>query len=362
MSRNPRSILQNLVAFARQFRYHEERLLDPVHPDNPFPIDERVFLIEQGFSGAAYGFFRSFGEYKARVAELPHNPFSLPLRRAIEAFPGLIENRFHRWGWDLSILTPEGFARLCERCKADQEARERAVDEVAVSWRTLGKNLATHHGADRAAFAAEQRGVKPTMTPEEGERAYHQRVEELWMKPMIGHAVPEVSLDEHDQLCSAVNELERLARREWLFSTFTLGNPYSKDAEEVSLSELERAEGRETFEQPRDETRLSTKADGSGDARRTSSRRPKASNLDDLTSTAWKLLRAVRDKGAISSEKAVGRDAIAAKARVGNHDSKHNQYAFGQLADLQLIIAKRKVGTWITDAGIRALNKRSISG
>jgi hypothetical protein len=209
--RDPRQILDDLVAYARQFLTHEERLLDPVAPGNPFPIDERVHTIEQGFSGAAYHFFRAFNEYKARVAKLPHNPFSLPLRRAIEALPGLIESRFLRWGWDLSFLAPKGFARLCKRCQADKEARERAVDEAAVSWRTLGKDLATHHGADRAAFAAERRGVKPTMPPEQGERTYDQRVKDLWMKPMIGKTVPEVTLDEHDKLCRAVNELARLA-------------------------------------------------------------------------------------------------------------------------------------------------------
>jgi hypothetical protein len=84
--------------------------------------------------------------------------------------------------------------------------------------------------------------------------------------------------------------------------------------------------------------------------------------LDTLKPTAWKLLGALRDLGAIDSEKAARRDKITAKARKGNHDSKHNQEAFEQLSDLGLISARRNVGKWITQVGIDALNKRSISG
>src|SRR5262245_43833168 len=120
MSRHPYIILADLVAFARQFRTHEIRLIEPVDPLSEFPINGPVYQIEQGFSGAAYRIFLHFEEYKARVAELPHNPFPLPLRRAIEAIPRLIESRFRRWGWDLSILNRDDFARLCDRCKADE--------------------------------------------------------------------------------------------------------------------------------------------------------------------------------------------------------------------------------------------------
>jgi hypothetical protein len=84
--------------------------------------------------------------------------------------------------------------------------------------------------------------------------------------------------------------------------------------------------------------------------------------LDNLTPTAWKLLRAIRQLGAVNSEKAVGRSEITAKARTGNHDSKHNQEAFKQASGLGLITAKRNAGTWLTQAGIDALDKRSGCG
>jgi hypothetical protein len=84
--------------------------------------------------------------------------------------------------------------------------------------------------------------------------------------------------------------------------------------------------------------------------------------LDDLKKTDWKLLRALHDLGATNVEMAASRDKITAKAGTGNHDSKHNQDAFSRLSLLGLIKAKRNVGTHLTQAGIDALNKRSISG
>src|SRR5262249_27694388 len=134
----------------------------------------------------------------------------------IDALPALIESRLRRWGWDFSFLTPDGFARLCARCDADEAAREQATNQAALSWCHFGKNPVTHKGAERAAFRAELRGMTPEMTPEDGERAYPRCVAEYYMKPMIGSAIPEVSPDEEAQLCMAVDELQRLASRETL--------------------------------------------------------------------------------------------------------------------------------------------------
>jgi hypothetical protein len=46
MSRHPYFIIADLLACARQFRMHETRLGDPVHPANEFPINGPVFEIE----------------------------------------------------------------------------------------------------------------------------------------------------------------------------------------------------------------------------------------------------------------------------------------------------------------------------
>ena len=84
-----------------------------------------------------------------------------------------------------------------------------------------------------------------------------------------------------------------------------------------------------------------------------------AKSLDDLTPTAWKLLKAIRLLHATNSESAKSRPDIAAKAKTGNHDSDHNKDAFRRLSDLGLITAKKRIGTWLTDAGMSALDKRS---
>jgi hypothetical protein len=83
---------------------------------------------------------------------------------------------------------------------------------------------------------------------------------------------------------------------------------------------------------------------------------PRATRLDDLTPTAWKLLQTLRSLGAVTSEKALARAKIAEKAGAGNHDSKHIQEAFALLKRCGLIIARNNVGTWLTAAGVAAAN------
>jgi hypothetical protein len=87
-----------------------------------------------------------------------------------------------------------------------------------------------------------------------------------------------------------------------------------------------------------------------------------ARSPNDLTKTAWKLLRTIHQMGAMSAETAKTRTQITSRARTGNNDSKHNQSAFTQLSDLGWIAARKNVGTWLTDAGIAAADKRSIKG
>jgi hypothetical protein len=95
---------------------------------------------------------------------------------------------------------------------------------------------------------------------------------------------------------------------------------------------------------------------------KTNNQATKERGLDDLTPTGWKLLRALSQLEAFDSERAAGRAEITKKARTGNHDSKHNQEAFSALSHLGLIKAKRNAGTWLTQAGIDALDKRSKNG
>jgi hypothetical protein len=84
----------------------------------------------------------------------------------------------------------------------------------------------------------------------------------------------------------------------------------------------------------------------------------KALSLDDLIPTAWKLLESLPGLNAFNSGKAVSRDKIAAAADVGNADSHNTRAAFGALKDLRLIGTRRRVGTWITQAGLDALKSR----
>jgi hypothetical protein len=84
---------------------------------------------------------------------------------------------------------------------------------------------------------------------------------------------------------------------------------------------------------------------------------PQRRDREELTGTALKLLRALQGLDANNQETAKSRPDITAKARTGNHDSSSNQNAFRQLKDCGLIIARRNVGTWLTEEGRSVLNK-----
>lgn len=85
---------------------------------------------------------------------------------------------------------------------------------------------------------------------------------------------------------------------------------------------------------------------------------PKELTLDDLTATAWKLLRALREMNRRDSETAVTREEIAVKASTGNANSKNVRDAFAVMKALGLIETRKKVGTWLTEAGMDALKSR----
>jgi hypothetical protein len=79
--------------------------------------------------------------------------------------------------------------------------------------------------------------------------------------------------------------------------------------------------------------------------------RGKPSAADGLAPNDWKILRALDALKAFDSERATTRPKITKQAKVGNHDSKSNQESFARLSDLELIDARRNVGTWLTSKG-----------
>ncbi len=101
MSRHPYFVLSDFVSWACKFRMHETRI---VEPGFEFPLHGPVCEIEQGLAGASHHLWQLFDEYNAGIAELTPNPFSLPLRRAVEPVLVLIESRLRSWEWNLSFL------------------------------------------------------------------------------------------------------------------------------------------------------------------------------------------------------------------------------------------------------------------
>jgi hypothetical protein len=210
MSRHPYFVLSDFVSWACKFRMHETRI---VEPGLKFPLHGPVYEIEQGLAGASYQLWQLRDEYNASIAELGRNPFPLPLRRAVEPIIVLIENHLTSWEWDLSFLRACQFDRIRECCAAKQETRYDALLDAAASWRLFGKDLGQHHRADELALRAEQKEIKPSMTPEEGERLYPRRDKEWYFAPSMGWKIPSLTYKEHAQLCDAIDELEKYFHR-----------------------------------------------------------------------------------------------------------------------------------------------------
>jgi hypothetical protein len=95
---------------------------------------------------------------------------------------------------------------------------------------------------------------------------------------------------------------------------------------------------------------------------------PKVLTLDNLTPTAWNLLRAMLKAKAKDPGTAKTREEIVAvagtgnakskKDRPGNANSKNVRDAFRAMKELKLIGTEKNVGTWLTEAGLDALKSR----
>src|SRR5262249_26038398 len=109
-------------------------------------------------------------------------------------------------------LTPDGLHEIRERLRVHRESTYLPLLDAALSWR-LGRKVARHEAADDLAGKAEMLGIKPTMTPEEGENVIWDRHRVWFTTPALAGKVPTVSPEEHGELGEVVDELERQFRR-----------------------------------------------------------------------------------------------------------------------------------------------------
>jgi hypothetical protein len=233
VSRDPYYILEDIVRFAKRFSGWEGQLIERL-PGDPRPL-RPVYEFEEGLAFAALGLNQSYQEYRRRVAEPGTAAIPIGLRRAIDAIPEMIDARLCRWGWDF-VLTPDGMKRIRERLEAHASTKKHPLLDAALSWRR-GKNVALHRKADDLAGEAERLDIKPTMTPEEGERVTWDRHREWYMSPALAGAIPNVSIEEHEWLAGVVDELESLFR---LLSPEQADLDAQDDRSEPSLSEDQR--------------------------------------------------------------------------------------------------------------------------
>ena len=196
----------------RVFLKSENLLFERSPLPDSYPFLEPLAYIEKGLAIAAVGFIQFHEEYKLRLAELALPPFSIGLRRAIDAIPELIDVRLRGWGW-IFVRRPDAMKHIHQRLKAHEETKRYPCLDAALSWR-LGKNVTRHEGADALADEAEALGIQPTMTPEEGEKSIWVRHRAWFICPALAAEIPKLSLEEHGRLANAVDELERLFKRE----------------------------------------------------------------------------------------------------------------------------------------------------
>ena len=110
-----------------------------------------------------------------------------------------------RWGWEF-LYAPDGLNQIKERVDAFEKRRFHALLDAARSWRE-SENVAEHAGADRLTDEAIRLGIEPTLTAEEGEREFKPRHDDWWMSPALGEGIPQVSLEAHRELGSAIDEV-----------------------------------------------------------------------------------------------------------------------------------------------------------
>jgi hypothetical protein len=203
MSRDPHSILADFWAHSRQFLEWESFLNDCTPIGRPYPFSEPVCRIEEELACYAHWINHFYMEYK----QLSAHPFSIPLRRAIERVFELVEAQLRKWGWDYATR-PDGLNQIRDRLQHHEVSTRVPLLDAALSWR-LGKNVVQDDGADEMACEAEKLGIKPSMTPKEGERVICDRHRAWYMSPALAESIPSVTLEEYGELGSAVDELDR---------------------------------------------------------------------------------------------------------------------------------------------------------
>jgi hypothetical protein len=166
MSVEPYCLVRDILVHARRFSGAESLLFGPPNP--PYPFFDRVSNVEKGLAVAGFYIWRLNEEYKGLVADLPKPPFTFGLRRALAALVELVETRLKGWGWEY-VLAADGLKTIGERMEACEKATFDPLLDAARSWQE-GKDVERHEGAERLVDIAIDRGIEPTLTPEEGER------------------------------------------------------------------------------------------------------------------------------------------------------------------------------------------------
>jgi hypothetical protein len=224
------------------------------------------------------------------------------------------------WGWE-RLTEPEPGRSAWMR-----ERKKRFEAEVDAPW--YGAAIAEQDGSklhcrvDAIANEGRRLGYVATGDPQDAPARFDEADKRRAMTPRYGKTRPRISEEEWSDLVHALNLILVVL---------------SKDASQRRLD---------------DDRQRGSKA---------SKRKGKTddpANLDDLTPTAWKLLKTLSKLRATSTEKAVTRERIVEEAAdVGNADSGHVRAAFKKLVDKELIASRPNVGTWIRQAGLDALKR-----
>ena len=212
MSLDPYQIVKSVLVHANRFSGSESMLLQrpPAYLGDPFYYP--VHAIERDLAVAAFNIDGLHAEYQRIVAELSMPPFTIALRREINTLPKIIRARLSKWGWDY-VLGPGGLGRIRDRLETHQKIKRDALLDAARSWRE-GENIEPHPGADRFADEAIRLGIKPPLSPEQGEREFYPRYDEWYVSSALGDKLPHVTPEEHGQLGQAIDRLAGLFGRE----------------------------------------------------------------------------------------------------------------------------------------------------
>jgi hypothetical protein len=199
-------IMQALVHNARQFLRAEEELREP-----PFARIVALDMLEADLACSARHFHDWYTELQDRMSSSEQRLLKRYVVRELANVERLLLARLKAWNWEF-VLDKAGLVIVRDKTDSHRITTERRYLDAVLSWR-CAPDLPPDREADDEADRAESLGIKPTMTPEEGELLRPRLLEERRFGSALTSQAPHVTYEDHDELDTCVERVCDYFRR-----------------------------------------------------------------------------------------------------------------------------------------------------